>query len=844
MKKLFSLIVLIVVVAALAVIWSKFFYPKVYRFVFQNTAQEFLAIEFESDGVFHFEYGQDRPLSTRIETSPMVGHPHFTEPSGVKQSGSTLTTSEIAVHVDPKSLCFNVKDRVRDYVIGDFCPQSLKGNTPSLTMLAPDMDAVYGLGERFLTPGIANGDWVGKVRDSGTDKKIRGVEFGNNMAEFNGAMAGNAQFPIMYATGLKDRNFALFLDNTFKQRWDFTARLWKVDVSGGAVRGYVFTGPNLAHLRLNYMELTGRPPVPPKKAFGLWVSEFGFDNWAEMDDKVKTLRANKFPLDGLVMDLQWFGGIVKDSDDSPMGGLTWDLKNFPEPAAKIQSYKDDGIGIVLIEESYISKGVKDPATGKTVHSILEEKGMLARDPGDERKATYITYNPWWGKGGMLDWSNPETGKFWHDWRRQPLVEMGITGHWTDLGEPELFEPKSVYNNSKLTHAEVHNLLNFYWSESLFEGYQRHKVQSRPWILSRSGISGIQRFGVGMWSGDIGANLTDLSTQLNAQMHMSFSGLDYFSSDIGGFHRGTLKGDLNEMYTQWFAEGAALDIPVRVHTENLCNCKETAPDRIGDKASNLFNIRQRYELNPYYYSLAHQAYTEGAAVFAPLALYYQEDPQVKGLADEKLIGRDLLVGLIAQSKATARDMYLPKGAWINYHSHDRIDSKGEWVRGVPAKDKTVFRLPLFAREGAIIPKAKLDENGKVLEDLVVRIYPSKQGSQFTLIEDDGETIAYQTGNVRKTLIEQNEGNTSVTISVHAAEGSFKGAKNFARTWIETATYRRPVVNVSVNGSNLPKIQSREEFEIKDSGWFDDGSGLVLAKASEINRTQPSQWKIEY
>jgi hypothetical protein len=81
-------------------------------------------------------------------------------------------------------------------------------------------------------------------------------------------------------------------------------------------------------------------------------------------------------------------------------------------------------------------------------------------------------------------------------------------------------------------------------------------------------------------------------------------------------------------------------------------------------------------------------------------------------------------------------------------------------------------------------------------------------------------------------------------MHAAEGSYKGSKNFSRIWLEVATYRRPVMNVSINGSNLPKLQSREEFEQKDIGWFDDGSGLVLAKASEINRTQPNLWKFDF
>jgi alpha-glucosidase len=844
MKKLVSLLVIIVIAAVFALIWSKYLRPRALHFEFQNAAQEFLVIEFERQDVLHFEYGKGRPRSSHIATSPMVARPQFKRPLEVLQNGSSLKTKQVRVDVDTKTLCFSVKDRARGYSLGDFCPQGLQGPTKALTMMAPEMNAVYGLGERFQTPGVANGDWIGKVRDSGSDPKVRGTEFGNNMGPFNGAMVGNAQFPILYATGLKDHNFALFLDNTFKQRWDFTARMWKVDVSAGELRGYIFAGPDLSYLRSAYMELTGRPPVPPKKAFGLWISEYGFDNWAEMDDKVKTLRANNFPVDGLVMDLQWFGGITKESEDSAMGGLVWDRKNFPDPESKIKSYKEDGLGVVLIEESYISEGVKDPETGKTVHSILEEKGMLARDPGEEKKATRLSYNPWWGIGGMLDWSNPETGKYWHDWRRQALIDMGVTGHWTDLGEPELLDPKSVYNNSALSHADVHNLLNFYWAQSIFEGYQRHKVQARPWILSRSGTSGIQRFGVGMWSGDIGANLSDLAAQLNVQMNMSFSGIDYFGSDIGGFHRETLKGDLNEEYTQWFAEGAALDVPVRPHTENLCNCKETAPDRIGDKASNLFNIRQRYELNPYYYSLAHLAYSDGQAVIAPMALYYQEDPLVKGVADQKLIGRDLLVGLIAQPKAVARDIYLPKGVWINYHTHEKFESKGEWLRGVSAKDKAIFRLPLFAREGAIIPKAKIDEKGKVREDLGIRVYPSKSGSQFTLFEDDGETIAYQTGEVRKTLIEQSEAETSVSVTMHAAEGSYKGSKNFSRVWLEVATYRRPVMNVSVNGSNLPKLQSREEFEQKDIGWFDDGSGLALAKASEINRTQPNLWKFDF
>lgn len=86
------------------------------------------------------------------------------------------------------------------------------------------------------------------------------------------------------------------------------------------------------------------------------------------------------------------------------------------------------------------------------------------------------------------------------------------------------------------------------------------------------------------------------------MHMSFSGIDYFGADIGGFMRSALHGDLNDVYTQWFADGMLLDVPGRPHTLNLCDCNQTAPDRIGDVPSNFENVRLRYRLIPYPHAL--------------------------------------------------------------------------------------------------------------------------------------------------------------------------------------------------------------------------------------------------
>lgn len=152
---------------------------------------------------------------------------------------------------------------------------------------------------------------------------------------------------------------------------------------------------------------------------------------------------------------------------------------------------------------------------------------------------------------------------------------------------------------------------------------------------------MQKFGAVMWSADIGSNLTSLAVHAGQQTNMMLSGMDYYGSDIGGFHRGGLgvapdevPHVLNETYTQWFAYSSMFDVPVRPHTENLCNCKETAPDRVGDLASNRDNIELRYELIPYLYSLAHRAHQYGEAVFSSAAYQFPNDENSANATAEK------------------------------------------------------------------------------------------------------------------------------------------------------------------------------------------------------------------
>src|SRR5690606_3840074 len=166
----------------------------------------------------------------------------------------------------------------------------------------------------------------------------------------------------------------LILDNRYTQSWDLAAEARRLAVKDGDLRLRVLAGDTLADIRRRYMELSGHPPVPPKAMFGLWLSEYGFESWDELDGKIASLKAAGFPLSGAVLDLYWFGGIKPNSPTSAMGRVDWDRERFPDPAAKIAAYAKDGIGLMLIEESYISSGLPE-------FERLAAIGGLAHEPG-------------------------------------------------------------------------------------------------------------------------------------------------------------------------------------------------------------------------------------------------------------------------------------------------------------------------------------------------------------------------------------------------------------------------------------------------------------------------------
>ncbi len=261
---------------------------------------------------------------------------------------------------------------------------------------------------------------------------------------------------------------------------------------------------------------------------------------------------------------------------------------------------------------------------------------------------------------------------------------------------------------------------------------------------------------------------------------------------------------------------------------------------GDVDSNRANLVRRYENAPYTYSLAHRANRYGEPVAPPLVYYYQNDDNVREMGHQKMLGRDLMVAIVAGSGERERDVYLPAGDWIDIHTNERIASTGQWIADVPLWRNGVFTLPAYARAGAIIPQAFVDAETKditglrsdstVHDEQITTVYADDTATSFTLYEDDGTSTAYQSGAVRTTPISQSTSGGVATVTVGAASGTYAGAPSSRPTIVKLVTDDTQAASVTLNGSALTEHANKAAFDAAASGWYNAGGNTVIAKAA--------------
>jgi alpha-glucosidase len=559
--------------------------------------------------------------------------------------------------------------------------------------------------------------------------------------------------------------YGIFFDNTYRSYFDMgktdPAR-YTFGAGGGELNYYVFIGGrerSPANILRDYTALTGRGALPPLWALGYQQSRYSYTPDTRVSEIARTFRSKRIPADTIYLDIDYMDGYRI---------FSWSKTAFAHPEKLLGELRDEGFHVITIVDPGIKVDENYP-----IYRDGRDHGMFTRDGrGGELHAAV-----WPGMCAFPDFTNPQS-RAWFGSLYSRFLDQGVGGFWNDMNEPATFpppnanEPQLAHDPGKTfpldaqhdgdglagNHARYHNVYGMQMARATFEGLRKLRPENRPFVLTRAGYAGVQRYAAA-WTGDNVASWEHLALTIPMLTNLSVSGVPFVGADVGGF----VGSPSAELYTRWL-QAAALTPLFRTHAE--INSKDREPWSYGDRFEriNRATIELRYRLLPYIYTLFAQNETDGRPVLRPLWFDYPSDAKTLQLDDEFLLGRDLLVAPVVREGSTQRRVYFPQGdAWLDWW--DGTLHEGGTFADVPAP---LERLPLFLRAGAIIPiQATIQHTGQMLRTplaLTVALGADGVGSVY---QDAGEGYAYRKGDSRTSQITL-RGN-ELTLQIPAAAG---------------------------------------------------------------------------
>ncbi len=551
---------------------------------------------------------------------------------------------------------------------------------------------------------------------------------------------------IPFYLGLEDGHaYGLFYDNPHRATFEFghlSQEATEYSAEGGDLDYTYFHGPALKQVVSRYTELTGRMPLPPLWALGHHQSRYSYYPDSTVERVVDEYRRRDLPLDVVHIDIHHMDGYRV---------FTWDRTRFPDPAGLMRRLGERGVRAIAIVDPGVKHQPADPTAPGAGYRVFEE-GLAAGHFLRRRDGSLWTGQVWPGESVFVDYTRPEARRWWGDLHRS-LLDAGIAGVWNDMNEPSDFLDQTgakhadvVFDDEsrRTPYAANRNVFGLLMSRATFEGLRRLQPERRPFVISRAGYAGIQRYAA-KWTGDNHATFAAVGLNLPMFATLGLSGQTFVGADIPGY-TGRADGELLVRAYQ-----ASLFAPfLRNHTS--IDEYDNEPWRHGAPAEAMVRaaLRLRYSLLPYLYAAVEEAHRTGVAVFRPLVLEFQEDESTTNLDDQYMAGHALLVAPVLRAGQRERDVYFPAGRWYEYGT-------GREVAGGPlvAVAAPLDHLPLYQRGGTIVPSTEpMAHTGeKPWSPLRLTVAPDAAGAaRGAVYEDDGVSTAHETGAWRRIAAE--------------------------------------------------------------------------------------------
>jgi len=482
---------------------------------------------------------------------------------------------------------------------------------------------------------------------------------------------------------------------------------------------YLLPSATLELGTMAYYGLVGRPRVPPLWTFGFIASRWGWADRQYIEDTLSRFRSGGFPADAFIVDFEWYTGET-DYSYGPEGKDTcvdfgYSNETFPDPARQLAKYRQ--------ELHFRMGGIRKPrlcnsqnlALARTNRYLLPQ-GTPGGDPTNPNTKFYAIER-------NLDFSNPDA-RHWYAKQHEHYLDDGVEFWWNDEGEADYFQYE-------------------WWNVAQDEAHKARRQGQRRWSLNRAFSPGMARFGLGLWTGDSGASWEVLAKQPGYALNWALAGAPHVASDVGGFVGITTA----ELLVRWYQMSVFLPI-MRVHSTR--SKTPHFPWLWGDEAGEAMKaaLEFRYRLIPYHYSFAHAMFEGRRLWMRPMLVAFPDDRHLSPLTQQWMDG-DILVAPVVDERSL-RKVRLPTGTW---HKFEAGSAASPPIIGPVGLDGEApqAEIPAYVRVGTIVTLAPVVQYTDALPGgaLEVRVYGGAD-AELDFVEDDGWTMAYETGSKRRTL----------------------------------------------------------------------------------------------
>jgi len=536
---------------------------------------------------------------------------------------------------------------------------------------------------------------------------------------------------------------------------------------------YLLSGGNENAICREFRTLIGRSYIPPRWAFGLAQSRWGYKTEEDVREVARQYKEHDLPLDMICMDIEY----MQDYAD-----FTVNKERFPDLTKLSADLKAQGIRLVPI----IDAGVRVDPNDSTCTEGLE-KGYFCK----KADGTPFVAAVWPGKAYFADFLRPEVRE-WFGHKYKALTDCGIEGFWNDMNEPSLFysperlraflddmaalrekdnieqeeffprvvggamglmnspaDYASFYHEAdgrKVRHDQVHNLYGGSMTRAAGEAFADLRPGQRTLLYSRSSFIGSHRYG-GIWLGDNNSSWAQLLANIQMMPSVQMCGFLYSGADLCGFSCDTTP----DLALRWLEFGLLTPL-MRNHSAVGTRMQEYY--RFPEVLPAVRNmIRLRYALLPYLYSEFMKAALENTSYFRPLAFDYPDDPDAREVEDQLLLGEGLMAAPVYVQNAHGRHVYLPEPMKllrlraVDDYDEEILPAGHHYIRCA------LDEMLLFLRPGHIIPVAQPANNTAELDDASLTLWsflPNGESAEYRMYRDDGVTTEYEKKEHWKTL----------------------------------------------------------------------------------------------